>query len=89
MSPADTVIQLFGGVSPTAKILGIDTSAVCLWRTRGGAVPQKRFAALLLAAQQRGLDLTIEHLVNGSSRRVIKMGRMEDAFSRMAKELER
>lgn len=90
MSPADTVIQLFGGVRPTARVVGVYPSAVTRWRKRGGGkIPQGHFPVLLREASLMGFCLTMDHLVRGSSRRIIKTEPVGDAFSRMTKDLER
>lgn len=71
MTPAEVVIDVFGGVRATAKAAELAPSTVCRWmqpRKRGGTgglVPQAHFQALQDAAHLIGKIITIEHLVIG------------------------
>ena len=64
MSPAQRVIDKFGGVRATARALEINASAVCRWRKaksdRGcdGRIPNKHYLKLLNIAKNRKIDLT-------------------------------
>ena len=53
------VIRCFGGIRPTASLLGVAVSTVQGWKERG-AIPKTRHQAIFEAAAQRGLDLTAE-----------------------------
>jgi DNA-binding transcriptional regulator YdaS (Cro superfamily) len=70
-TPASVVIDTFGGVRKTARLLGLSPGAVSRWQTRdGGAVPGKHHVALLLAAKSARLKLTPNDLVLGREIRV-------------------
>lgn len=53
MTPAQLVIEKFGGVRATARVLGINPSTVCRWNKRkedggtDGLVPQNHFKQIL------------------------------------------
>jgi hypothetical protein len=82
MSPAEIVIETFGGIRPTARLLDVAPSSVFRWLARtseagvAGAVPDRYWEALLQAA--RGLDkpLTKADLANGrkGSRTIMRNG---------------
>ena len=94
MTPAETVIDLFGGVSATARVLGVDVTSVARWRHyqgndgKVGRVPQRYFEPLLKAAAAEGKHLTPDHLIFGLgvARLVIRVTRV-DPFDAMAKSL--
>lgn len=71
MSPAELVIELFGGVRPLARVLGKNPSSVSRWVKHSkrykkfGAVPTSMQAELLDLAKKRGLMLTAEELMRG------------------------
>lgn len=56
MTPVDRVISKFGSIRAVAETLGIDRSAVSLWK-QTGYVPTKRQRELLVAAREKGIDL--------------------------------
>lgn len=63
LSPADYVIAQFGGVTATAKALGLNKSSVCLWRTRSkGQIPATSWTKLLRAARALGKNVQPSHL---------------------------
>jgi hypothetical protein len=67
--PAATVIARFGGVRPLARILGIDPSLVSRWqqprerRGQGGLIPARYQGPILLAARERGIELSPADMV--------------------------
>lgn len=71
MTPAEVVIDVFGGVRATARIVETAPSTVCRWlqpKKRGGTggfVPQPYFALLMQTAKAQNRVLTLEHLVIG------------------------
>lgn len=63
-SPAEQVIEKFGGVSKTAAALGLNRSSVCLWVKRNkGQVPSRRWSQILKVSGQRGLGITFKTLM--------------------------
>lgn len=65
-TPATVVIETFGGVRKTARLLGIDAGAVSRWGSRdGGAVPAKHYLTLIAAAKAMRKKLTPNDLVLG------------------------
>lgn len=68
-TPADTVIAAFGGVRSLARDLGRNPSSVSRWRKpraeggTGGAVPTTVQGVILRLAEQRGLPLTADDLI--------------------------
>lgn len=69
-TPAEVVIETFGGVRKTARLLGIDAGAVSRWGSRdGGAVPAKHYLPLLAAAKALRKKLTPNDLVLGREER--------------------
>ena len=64
-SPADIVIEKFGGHRVVAEILGIDLSRVYRWTYEseqggtGGTVPQKHQIPLMNAAKEKGIALSL------------------------------
>lgn len=77
MSPAEVVIDVFGGIRAAARVLDIEPSTVWRWRweTRcAGRIPNEHLRPLLDAAQKLGKRLTLEELVWGRpaiSRRIV------------------
>lgn len=73
MSPADIVIARFDGVRPLARLLGKDPSTIHRWRmpaAKGGLdgrVPSAVQVRLLDLAKERGVALSAEDLINGST----------------------
>lgn len=84
MSPAEVVIDVFGGIRSAARVLKIEPSTVWRWRweTRcSGAVPSEHFRPLLDAATKLGKRLTLEELVWGRptiNRRVVSFNLDKD-----------
>lgn len=65
MSTADVIIEKFGGQTALAQALGKRQSTVQHW-AKTGIIPAQRHAAILKAAEERGIDLTPGDLVHGS-----------------------
>ena len=71
MSPAEYVIQIFGGIRPLARVLGIAPSNIICWKKPnticpdGGNIPARYHRALLAEAHNRNLALTPEQLIYG------------------------
>lgn len=81
MTPAEVVIDVFGGVRATARVAQVNPSTVCRWLKRredggtGGMVPSEHMEQLLAAAQAMRKVLTAEHLIRGKpgiQRRIIR-----------------
>ena len=70
LSPAERVIQAFGGNTETAQALGCNRSTIFRWTQpeekggTGGRVPSTRQAKVLQLARERGLSLTAVDLVD-------------------------
>ena len=71
IKPADYVIEIFGGVKKTAKILGRSRRAVYLWRqprNKGGCdgfLPGPIQYKILRIAKKKKLDITPDDLIYG------------------------
>lgn len=60
LTPADFVIQQFGGVRATAYAIGLSPSSVCFWRSKhgpNGRVPETSHARILKAAKRLKLKI--------------------------------
>ena len=70
-SPADIVIEAFGGVRATARAIGRQPGCVSKWRggrdAHGldGRIPASVQPIILREARRRGLDITAEDLIMG------------------------
>lgn len=68
LSPAKEIVQKFGGVRATARVLDINPSAVSRWmvsraeRGTDGRVPQKYWALMLDHARKERIKLTVRDL---------------------------
>jgi len=62
-SPADVVINKFGGVVNTANALNISHSSVSMWKQRGGHIPQKYLTKIKYIL---GRKITYKELMIGS-----------------------
>ena len=73
MTPAEIVISRFGGVRELARLMNKDPSTVWRWQApvaqggMGGRIPSTAQARLLGMARERGIPLTADELVIGSS----------------------
>lgn len=73
ITPAETVVAVFGGVRPLARLLGCSPSSVSRWGRRVsvrhgrsmGTIPATLHAPLLMLAKNRGIHLTATDLVLG------------------------
>jgi len=71
-TPAEFVIKSFGGVRQTARILGINPTAVSHWKVRRpkrgekGLIPSWMHRKILKKAQRLKLPITSYELVWGS-----------------------
>lgn len=69
LSPAREIVAKFGGVRATARVLGLNPSAVSRWmmppekRGTNGNVPQRHWPALLDHARKERIKLKISDLV--------------------------
>jgi hypothetical protein len=69
MNPAKSVIAIFQGVRPLARLLNIDPSVVSRWqapkkrRGTGGLIPAAYQGPLLKLARQKRLPLTAADLI--------------------------
>ena len=69
MTPAQHVIDLFGGVAPLCEAAGVRRSTVYRWtwpKERGGTdghIPRWHHETILQAARERDLNLTAIELV--------------------------
>jgi len=63
--PAFTICTMLGGVTKTAKLVGLTQSGVSLWlveRGTGGRVPQKYWPKMLKYAAKHKIKITIKML---------------------------
>lgn len=56
-TPADYVIEQFGGVRATARALGMSPSAVSHWRKRNGQVPPTAWKLVIATAAAQHIKL--------------------------------
>lgn len=68
MEPAHSVITKIGGVRATARLLGINASAVSRWLTprkrkgTDGSIPQKHWQTILSYAKNERIKLSVSEL---------------------------
>lgn len=69
-TPADKVINAFGGIRATALIVGRSPSSVARWRlpversgTTGGRIPGNLQQKILDYAQANGINLTADDII--------------------------
>jgi len=66
MTPAEIVIEVFGGVRATARALKLAPSSVSRWVTdRNGLVPQAQQYKILKIASRKQLKITPTDLIIG------------------------
>lgn len=69
MNPAKQIIELFGGVRPLARALGLDPSTISRWQTpkkkrgTGGRIPAAHQGALLRLAKKRRIQISADQLI--------------------------
>jgi hypothetical protein len=74
-TPAEKVIEAFGGVRVLARLLGRNPSSVVRWRQpkseggTGGVVPSALQGRVLTLARAQGLALTAEDLISADDDR--------------------
>jgi hypothetical protein len=76
MTPAEVVIDVFGGVRSVARVVDLAPSTVTRWRATG-TVPSLYVHALLVAAGKAGKRLTLVELAVGRpgiGRRIVTFG---------------
>lgn len=72
-SPANAVIEAFGGVRQTARALGVSPSTVSRWNSRDrnkkhkGTIPSSMHLAIISASKRKRLNITPYHLIYGVS----------------------
>lgn len=64
-TPAQLVIQRFGGVRRLARSVDLNASTVCRWNQGAGQIPRKRWNQLLTAAERDGIELSLNEIVFG------------------------
>ena len=70
-SPAQHVVNQFGGLRRTARKLGLSHTAVWLWlqpasrRGSGGKIPNRLQSKIRQIAIEEGRDITYEDLIDG------------------------
>lgn len=75
LTPAEYVIQQFGGVGKTARAIGRSVSSVSKWqipkerRGTGGHIPAGVRHTILAQAKERNLKITSTHLDFGGPKR--------------------
>jgi hypothetical protein len=62
MSHEVTIFDLFGGIRPMARKLGVLPSSVSAWK-REGRIPAHKQPHVLEVGQSLGLPITAEHVV--------------------------
>jgi hypothetical protein len=70
-TPAQRVIEAFGGVRKTARLLELNPATVCRWtkprppdgRGSGGLIPSDHHRSILDAAKREGVAITAEDLI--------------------------
>ncbi len=72
MSPAEYVIDLFGGVRALSRIIGKSPSAISNWRKNRrihsngkGCIPSSSHLVILKEARRHKLDITPDDLIYG------------------------
>lgn len=70
MTPAELVIQRFGGVRPLSRLLKLHHSSVVRWpqpkpRGLGGFIPSRLHQPLLQLAKDHDVQLTPDELIYG------------------------
>ena len=63
-TPAEHVIDKFGGLTKLARALGLTVSTVQGWKKRG-KIPQEHWLAIMAVAKANALDLTLSDFIPG------------------------
>lgn len=64
-SPADKVIEAFGGLTKTARAVGVAVTTVQGWKERK-RVPQEHWSAIRVEAEKIGKPITLEDLLGAT-----------------------
>lgn len=72
LTPAETVVQAFGGSRRLAALLGRNASSVYRWTYGPGHVPAKLHSRLLELAREQRVRLTAHDLVVGRRQKICK-----------------
>lgn len=64
-TPAQLVIERFGGIRRLARSVGLAPSTVCRWQMGAGQIPRKRWEQVLKAADSSGIELSLNEVVFG------------------------
>ena len=64
-TPAEFVIEAFGGVRALARALGKSPSTVSRWRSTKGLIPSSVQAEIIRLAREKGLAVTHQNLIEG------------------------
>lgn len=63
-SPAEKVIEIFGGIRPISRIVGLAPASVWEWKnTRQKLVPTKYWSTLLKVASKENINLKLSDLM--------------------------
>jgi len=65
LTPARFVIDTFGGVSATARLVGRDASTVSRWQSKDGIIPSNMHRKILHVAKKKNFDITANDLIFG------------------------
>jgi hypothetical protein len=71
LTPAEYVVEIFGGVRKAGVALGRTASSISKWKKSdknggcGGRVPSRMQEVVLQVARIKKLDITAEDLING------------------------
>ena len=65
ITPAEIVIEMFGGIRPLAKQMNLAPSTVLRWLQRGGVIPLRHWPAIQELAKKKKMKLTLEDLAAG------------------------
>ena len=67
LTPAEYVIEAFGGLTAASKALGLFPSGLVNWRKRNnGAIPGRNWARILKVAEKQKIHITLRNLMYGS-----------------------
>ncbi|NBW51497.1 MAG: hypothetical protein EBR49_15700 [Betaproteobacteria bacterium] len=67
-TPAELVIETFGGVRPLARELDLHASTISRWKMGHGTVPQKHWKSLMLLAKKYDKKITVLELAGISEK---------------------
>ncbi len=61
-TPAEAIIDKFGGLTKMANAIGFRVSTVQGWKERG-RIPQDHWPAIRLAATEKGFEIALDEFV--------------------------